>query len=133
MSNTTSTTKWWQGTNFWIAAIMAVFGFWSGLSNTDVSNVVGYVFGFIGAAGMIRERVKASGIDWKAWIRSKNTWNYLFAALSAIVPNLPADAFTRLNEIAVSLLDKNYQGLIAGVFSLGTILYFWITGGRAKT
>ncbi len=131
MSNTVTVTKWWQGTNFWMAALLAIGGLFVGFPEGEAKNVVEWLFGIIASIGMIREKVK--GVDWKAWITSKNTWNYIATALAVVLPNIPVDLFTRLNEIAIAALGGNFQGLIAGLFSLGTIIYFWVTGGKKKS
>ena len=40
------------------------------------------------------------------------------------------ELFTRLNDVATAAIGKNYQGIVAGLLSLATIIYFWITGNK---
>ena len=122
--------KWWQGTNFWVAASMFILGGFSLVSTTDVSNVIAAVFGIVGSVFAIREGVKLSKFNFKEWISSRNTWNYLASALTAILPGIPLELFTRLNDVATAAIGKNYQGIVAGLLSLATIIYFWITGNK---
>ena len=126
-------TKFWQGTNFWVAAIMALTGISIGFSEAEVSSVVGWIFGGIGTAFAIREKVKSAQIDVKAWLTSKNTWNYVFAAIAAAVPNLPAGLGDKIGEIATAVAGKNWSALVTGVISLGTIIYFWLFAGKPIT
>jgi len=130
----TQTTKWYQGTNFWVSAIMAVGGISIGLSENDVRELVTYLFGGIGVAFAIREKVKGSGIDIKRWISSKNTWNYLFAAVATIFPAVPPEWFTRGAEIAGAISTKNYTVLLSGLFALAVSIFYFIrdSKGTAK-
>lgn len=120
------TTKFWQGTNFWVAALMAVFGISFGFSESDVSGIVSWAFGGVGIAFAIREKVKGAHIDVKAWLTSKNTWNYVFAAIAAGAPAIPAGLGDKISDIAAAIAGKNWGALLTGVVSLGTIVYFWI-------
>jgi hypothetical protein len=123
--------KFWQGTNFWVALFMAVGGLWGGIQETDVNAVIGPVFGLVGGVFLLREKIKSAVINWKEWALSKNTWNYFFAALAAIVPTLPAGLGDKLSELLTAFAGKNWTAVITGVISLATIIYFWITGGKA--
>lgn len=122
--------KWYQGHNFWVAALMAIFGLWSGVQESDISGVVSAVFGLIGGIGMLREKIKASNIDFRAWLQSRNTWNYISAAATAILPTIPLDLFARLNDLISSILGKNYQGIISAVIAIGVIIYYWVMGAK---
>lgn len=128
----TETKKWYQGTGFYIAAIMSVFGFFIGLQEQDVSGLVQYAFGIVGAGLAVRQKIKKAGIDLKAWITNPNTMAYLGTAVVAIVPKIPIEIFDKLNEVIVALFNKNYSALIAGVFNIATIAYFAIKGAGSK-
>ncbi|MBK8706628.1 MAG: hypothetical protein IPN33_25665 [Saprospiraceae bacterium] len=121
-------TKFWQGTNF-LALTMAVGSLW-GLSESDVSPLVSAVFGFVGTAFAIREKIKDAAINWGAWISSPNTWNYVFAAIAAIVPTLPAGLGDKISDIIAAIAGKNWPGLITALLAFGSILFFWFTGGK---
>ena len=97
--------KFWQGTNFWIALVLAVGGLFVGFPEGDARNIVGGVFALIASAGALREKLKGAAIvNWKDWIRSTNTWNYIGAAIVAIVPALPGDFFLRLRDLVYEKL-----------------------------
>lgn len=121
-----STSNWWQGTNFWVALVMAFGGISVGLSETDVREFVNYIFGGVGVAFAIREKVKASGINVKAWLSSKNTWNYLFAVAATFFPAVPPEWFSRLNEIVGAIFTKNYTALLSGLFALAVSVFYFI-------
>jgi len=125
MSNT-ATTPWWQGTNFYIAAIMASLGVSFGIQEQEVGALVTPVFAIISAAGLIRERIKAATPNWGEWIKSKNTWNYLTAAIIQIVPNLPAGLGEKIFEVVQAVIGKNWTATITGIISVATIIYFWL-------
>lgn len=132
MENTTNQPlEFWQGTNFWIALILAVGGLFVGFPEGDARNIVGGVFALIASAGALREKLKgAATVNWKDWIRSTNTWNYIGAAVVAIVPALPGDFFLRLRDLIDAILGGNWQGIVTAVFSIATMLYFIIKGTR---
>lgn len=119
--------KFWQGTNFWIALILAFGGLFVGFPESDARNIVGAIFAAIASAGALREKLKgASKVDWKDWLRSPNTWNYLGAAIVAIVPALPGDFFLRVRDLIDAALGGNWQGIVTALFSIATMLYFII-------
>jgi hypothetical protein len=116
--------KFWQGTNFWIALVLALGGLFVGFPEGDARNIVGAIFALVASAGAIREKIKGAKIDWKAWISSKNTWNYIAAAVTAAVPMIPLDLFARLNDLATSAISGNWQGIVTALFSIATIIYY---------
>lgn len=116
--------KFWQGTNFWIALVLAFGGLVVGFPEGDARQLIGGIFATISAAGLLREKLKNAKIDFRAWITSVNTWNYLAAAVTAIVPALPVDLFTRVRDLADAILGGNWQGIATALFSIGTMLYY---------
>ena len=52
--------KFWQGTNFWIALVLAVGGLFVGFPEGDARNIVGGVFALIASAGALREKLKGT-------------------------------------------------------------------------
>lgn len=130
MATSTTTTKWYQSANFWTAVILAAGGIFVGFPESDARNIVSALFGLISGGMLIREKLKGLPADWKAWIRSANTWNYIATAVIAVVPAIPADLFTQLRNLADAALGGNWQGIAAAVFSIATILYYLL---RPKT
>jgi hypothetical protein len=116
--------KFWQGTNFWVALVLAIGGIWVGFPQDEASGAVQALFALISAVGLVREKVKGLRIDWKAWAVSKNTWNYIAAFVTAIVPTIPVDFFQRLNELATAVVGGNWQGIVTALFSIATMLYY---------
>lgn len=114
--------KFWQGTNFWTALILAIGGLFVGFPQGEAHNIVAAIFGLIATAGVVREKVK--GVDFKAWVTSGNTWNYIGTAVVAAVPVIPAELFTKLHEVLTAAIGGNWQGIVAGVFSISTMLYY---------
>lgn len=118
--------KFWQGTNFWVAAVLAIGGLWVGFPADDAKHSTELIVGALGGIFAIREKVKNLKIDWKSWLKSANTWNYLATVFVALIPTIPIDLFQQLRNILEAAMGGNWQGIIAGVFSLGTILYYWL-------
>jgi len=119
--------KFWQGTNFWVAFALLAAGLSTVVIPDDlVRAVIMGASAFLSGLFLIREKVKGAGIDLKAWLASKNTWNYLATVVIAIVPTIPADLFTRLHELATAILGGNWQGIVTALFSIATMLYFII-------
>lgn len=135
MATSNTTTKWYQSANFWTAVILAAGGIFVGFPESDARNIVSALFGLISGGMLIREKLKGLPADWKAWIRSANTWNYIATAVIAVMPAIPADLFTQLRNLADAALGGNWQGIAAAVFSIATILYYLLrpkTTGVAK-
>lgn len=117
------------GTNFWVALVLAFGGLFVGFPEGEAKIVVESLFAGIAGIFALREKLKSTSIDWKSWISSKNTWNYLGTAIVAILPAIPIELFQRLSELAAAIIGGNWQGIVAAVFSIATILYYLI---RAK-
>ena len=130
MATSTTTTKWYQSANFWTAVILAAGGIFVGFPESDARNIVSALFGLISGGMLIREKLKGLKADWRTWLRSANTWNYIATAVIAVVPAIPADLFTQLRNLADAALGGNWQGIAAAVFSIATILYYLL---RPKT
>lgn len=123
--------KFWQGTNFYIALLMVAGGLYAGIQDTDVKPIVSGIFGIVASVGLLREKLKGSTlVTFKEWIKSKNTWSYLGIAIVQVIPSIPADFFTRLNEIATAAIDQNWTAFISAILSGATMIYFWIRGSQ---
>jgi hypothetical protein len=116
--------KFWQGTNFWVSLALAIGGLWSGFSESDATNAIGYFFALVGSVFAIREKIKDSTINWREWISSPNTWQYLAAVFISIFPTLSPELFQRINDLVASLISGNWQGVIGAAFSILTMLYY---------
>jgi len=116
----------WQGTNFWVAFVLAFGGLFVGFPEGEAKTTVELFFASIAGIFAIRQKVKDVQIDWTAWIKSANTRNYLFTAIVAVFPMIPGDVFKHVNAIIEAAIGGNWQGIAAGVFSLATILFYWL-------
>jgi len=124
-------TKFWQGTNFWIALGMAAGSIW-GLTSEDITPIVSGVFGITGGLFAVREKIKSAAVNWVEWISSPNTWNYVVAAIAAIVPVIPAGLGPKISELVSALMGKNWPSAITALLSIFSMLYFIIMGGAKK-
>ena len=124
-------TKFWQGTNFWIALGMAAGSIW-GLMSEDITPIVSGVFGITGGLFAVREKIKSAAVNWVEWISSPNTWNYVVAAIAAIVPVIPAGLGPKISELVSALMGKNWPSAITALLSIFSMLYFIIMGGAKK-
>lgn len=113
-----------KSTNFTLAVVLAIGGLWVGFPEGEVRGLVEALFGIVATAGLVREKLKDVSIDWRAWLRSANTWNYIGTAVVAIVPALPLDFFQRIRDLLDSALIGNWQGVATALFSIATILYY---------
>lgn len=122
----TANKKFYESANFWTAVVLAFGGLVVGFPEGQAAETVSYLFATIAGAMGIRERLKNATIDWKSWLTSTNTWNYIGAAAVAIVPNIPMDLFTRLRDLADAAIGGNWQGILTAMFSIGTIIYYLV-------
>lgn len=116
-------TEAWKDQNFWINLVLMAGGFWAGFSEIEATSLVGAVFVAIGAVGSLSNFFKNADFDWLRWIKNANFWNYLAVILTMLVPEIPSEIIGSVEEIVRSLLDQNYQALIAALFTLATFLY----------
>jgi len=116
--------NWYQSANFWTAVVLAVGGLFVGFPEGEARALIAGLFGTIAGAMLVREKLKGLKSDWRAWLRSANTWNYLATAVTAVLPMIPAELFQRLRDLADAALGGNWQGIAAALFSIGTILYY---------
>ena len=124
-------TKFWQGTNFWVALGMAAGSIW-GLTSEDITPIVSGVFGITGGLFAVREKIKSAAVNWVEWISSPNTWNYVVAAIAAIVPVIPAGLGPKISELVSALIGKNWPSAITALLSIFSMLYFIIMGVAKK-
>src|SRR5574343_1188029 len=116
--------KWYQSANFWTAIILAIGGLFIGFPEGEARALVAGLFGIVSTGMLFREKLKNLTPDWRSWLRSANTWNYIATAATAILPVLPIELFHRLRDLADAALGGNWQGVAASVFSIATILYY---------
>lgn len=125
MANTTQTKAtggpWWLSTNFALTVSLLVGGIFVGFDSADAQSGVASIAGLIATIGAIREKVK--GTDFKGWLTNSNTWAYIGTIVVTFVPTLPVELFQQLGDIARSAIGGNWQGILVGVFALGTTLY----------
>lgn len=121
--------EWMSGTNFWGAFFILVGSIW-GITESEVSEFVVSMSGVIGFGLAFRERIKASTVDWLQWIRSPNTWNYVFAALAFIVPAIPAGLGDKVSALIEALISKNWASVISAGLALLSMIYFTLIKGR---
>lgn len=115
------------GTNFFTQLILligSIFTFFA-FSEQEIGAVVSAVFALIGFGAALREKAKAGvTADWLKWLKSPNTWSYLAAVLTGILPMLSPDAVKYLQSLTEGVLAGNWQQAITAAFSLLSILFF---------
>ena len=126
MSTTTKTTPWYGSTGFWNGVILAASGLLVGFPTGPGHDAVSAIFALFASGSAIREALSGKHVDFKGWILNKNTWNYIGATVVAIVPALPIDMFSKAGDLVASAIGGNWQGILTALFSIGTMLYFWL-------
>jgi hypothetical protein len=115
--------KFWQGTNFWFAALMFVFSFFGGtedLAQQIVSTAVG-VIALFGAVRQFLPSLKFTGF--KAALAAPNTWNYLSGVLVLLVPQA-GELVPALREVYDALILGNWGLVISRGIAFLTILFY---------
>jgi hypothetical protein len=121
-----SSTKWYASSGFWNGVILAFGGLVIGFPAGDARDVVAALFALFASGNAIREALRGAKFNLKEWLKNGNTWNYLGATVIAIFPMIPIDLFPRIGELVSAALGGNWQGIITALFSIGTMLYFWL-------
>lgn len=129
----TTNKQWYQGTNFWVSAVMVILGIFTGIQESDIRELVNVVFGGIGSVFAIREAIKGGSIDVKRWLSSANTYNYLFAIVATFLPTVPPEWFTQLNGIASGIVTQNYTAMLSGLAALGISIFYFVRNLKPKT
>lgn len=128
MSNTTQT-PFWQGTNFWVALVLAIGGFFVGFPQDEAKHFVEGLFALIAGGFALREQLKNLKPDVNGWLVSGNFINYALAAIVAVVPSFPAIG-DGLQQTLTGIIGGNWQGIVTGLFSVATMLFYWIKGSK---
>lgn len=117
--------KFWQSSNFWTAITMVIGAFFgSQFPEEAATGAINQLFLLLGSGKAIQEWLSTGPKpDIRVALSSVNFWNYLAAIGVAIIPALPGELFSRLQELAVSLIGGNWQGALVAAFSIVTILY----------
>jgi ABC-type enterochelin transport system permease subunit len=113
----------WKGTNFYVALFMLIAGIFTGYT-TETGNILTSAILGIAAAVMAIRKLLVTEIDIKAWVRSKNTQNYLVTLLTMIFGSEIAQVVPVLQQLIEAFAASNLQGIIAAVLSLATMLYY---------
>lgn len=133
MTNTTTATPFWQGTNFWVASLMVIlslFGGSEGLANTVVMSVSGVIAAFFA----VRQFVKSAKFGgWYKTLVQGNTLNYLAQVVVLIgIPNVE-QLIPPLKDVIDAFTQKNWGRVISGVVSLATIVFYLFVKKPAVT
>ena len=123
MKNNVKATKWWQSSNFWMAAIMTVAGVFVGFTESMAETAVSAVFAIAAAGKMLHNYFKSAEIDWKTWVLNSNFLNYALIIITTFIPSFSAQWLQTLQDLVGSIIDGNISGIIAAIFSIATILY----------
>jgi len=115
--------KFWQGTNFWFAALMVVFSFFGGtedLAQQIVSLGVGVVALF-GAVRQFLPNAKFKGV--KEVLGAANTWNYISGVVVLILPQA-GELVPALRDLYDALILGNWGLVISRGVALLTIAFY---------
>ena len=115
--------KFWQGTNFWVSLVLLIGGLFVGFPQGPAREIVAGVFALIGAVFAVREWAKSTEIDFAAWVRSSNTWQYLATIITAILPTFPLALLDSGRGVVEAIFSGNLQGIIIAGLSFLTMLY----------
>lgn len=119
-------TKFWEGTNFWVALLMVILSFFGGGSGAEgiAQTVVTTAFGGISAFFMVRNfLVGAKWNGFKATFADANTWNYIAGVVLTILPQA-TDLVPALHGVYDALITGNWGLVISRGISMLTIIYY---------
>ncbi len=126
MSTTFNTKKFWQGTNFWVALALLIAGLWSSFSTEIGNTLTGFITGIPAVVFAVRQLVKTGVINFKQWLDSANTWNYLAQIVTMIFGAQFADLLPNVQDLISAIGGGNLQGIIAAAFSLATMIFYLV-------
>lgn len=119
----TSTQKFWEGTNFWFALIMVALSFFGGGESTAQALVTAG-FGLVAGIGALRQFIV--GAKWQgfgATLSEPNTWNYIAGVVLTILPQA-TDLVPALQGVYDALISGNWGLVISRGIALLTIMYY---------
>lgn len=121
MQTTTSIINW-QSKDFWFTLLMLI-GSAFGLTADGGAQIAGVIVGIIGVVGIVRDFLKgAKFVGFRAWLADTNTWAYIAATVTLIVPQA-APLVPGLQELADALLSGNFSKIVVAGLSLLTLAY----------
>ena len=123
MANQQST-PFWQGTNFWVAALMIVISFFGG-GESLAQQVVMSVAGVIGAFFAVRQFVQTAKFGgWYQTLVQWNTLNYVAQVLLLVgIPNVD-QLIPPLKDLIDAFVQGNWGLIISRFVSLATIIFY---------
>lgn len=121
---TSQAPKFWQGTNFWVAALIFIFSFF-GNGQELAGQIVGLVTAGIAAVFGIRQFFQQNkfGGFYKTLVQG-NTLNYLAQVLIyAGIPNVD-QLVPPLKTAVEAFASGNWGQIVSALVSLGTIVFY---------
>lgn len=117
-------------TNFLLALLVLAGGLFS--LQPGVAEQIGQaVLAIIASVGVVREALKgAAFVGWGAILRDMNIWNYIVAAVVALLP-LAGELAPIVRRAIDAVLLKDWGGLLAALFSAVTII-IKLAGGAGR-
>lgn len=124
---TTTTKPFWQGTNFYFAALMVVFSFFGGTENY-AQQIVSTIVGVIALVGTTRQLLPSFKLqNWKEVLGKTNTWNYLSGVAVLILPQA-TEFIPALRDVYDAMILGNWGLVISRGIALLTIIFYLLKG-----
>lgn len=125
MSTTETPVKFWQGTNFWISALMLILAP-LGIAEGVAVETVAFGFGAVTFVGLVRSTITTAHFQgWAELFKNKNWWNYLAGVVIAIAPGL-GGLLPAIQDLTNAISLKNYGAIISALLTIGTMIFHLI-------
>jgi hypothetical protein len=122
MTNVT-TKKFWQSTNFYIHAILAVVALWGWVQPELITELVIGGFAVAAGFGFIRNHIKTGKFD-KSKFFDANWWAYVGTAISSVTAiSIPPETYDAIANLLQAFGDKNWPAVITALITIGSMVY----------
>ena len=120
---TATAKKFWQGSNFYIHAILAIVSLWGAVQPELITELVIGGFAVASGLGFIRNHFKTGKFDKKKFFDA-NWWSYVGTTITSITAiSIPPETYDAIANLLQAFGDKNWPAVLMALFTLGSMLY----------
>jgi ABC-type Mn2+/Zn2+ transport system permease subunit len=122
--------KFWQSSGFWTTVILLFATGYTSFTTEIGNQIAGGIIAIFAFGAAAYRLVKDGKFDFKKWRNSQNVWNYLATLVAMLFGEGFVNLIPALQELVQAIGEKNLPAIFAALFSLGTLIFYLVTGKK---